>query len=139
MATFRHGKSAYFALGTALVPATASDWISDTTESVNMPRKIDSAETTSFGSDYKTYIGGLAEGSFSINGRYDATVDENLSDLIGVVDVAFEYGPAGNGTGMPKYSGLCVLSQYDIKAAVNDVVGYTAEFLITGHVDLGTF
>lgn len=138
MATFRHGKSAVFKVGTSATPGTAVD-ISSVVTSVTFPRTVDTAESTAFGSTAKSYLVGLADGTISINGSFDATFDAQFAGLVGVDGVAFEYGPAGSTTGYIKYTGNCVLTSYETSSPVGDIVKFTAQFQVSGAVTRATY
>lgn len=142
MPTFKHGKDAHFALdgtaGTLVV-------ISDTLNEITMPREIETAETTAFGNDDKTYITGLADATVSLSGMFDATVDAQINGDIAnlksgsVATLSFEYGPAGSAGGNPKFTGEALITSYEIGSPVGDVVTYSLELQVTGGVTAGTF
>lgn len=138
MPTFRHGKSADFRIGSSGAPSTATA-ISDALTDVSFPRSIETAETTSFGSNAKTYIVGLSDATISVSGRFDATYDAQLAGLVGVDSVAFSYGPAGSTVGFIRYNGTCVLTSYEVSAPIGDVVSFSAEFQVTGAITRTTY
>ena len=142
MPTFRHGKNTYFSLdGTA---GTLVD-ISNTLNDVTMPRAIETAETTAFGANDKTYITGLADATISLSGMFDATVDTQIGGNItnlksgSVSSLSFEYGPAGSVSGRPKFTGEALVTSYEIASPVGDVVTYSLELQVTGAVTGTTF
>lgn len=138
MPTFRHGKSAVFKIGTAGTPGTPVD-ISTSLTDVSFPRSIDTAETSAFSTAAKTYMVGMSDGTISISGNFDATVDTQLSALFGVDDVSFEYGPEGSTTGRAKKTGVCAMTSYETSAGINDVVKFKADFQVSGAITSGTF
>jgi spore germination protein YaaH len=138
MATFRHGKNAVFKIGSSGTPGTATD-ISNVLNDVTFPKTISTAETTSFGSTAKTYVVGLLDTTISITGTFDATVDSQLSGLVGVDGVAFEYGPEGSTTGNTKYTGSCVMTSYESNAPIGGVVTIKAAFQVSGAVTRATY
>lgn len=142
MPTFRHGKNAYFALdGTAASLVN----ISDTLNEISMPREIETAETTAFGSNDKTYITGLADATISLSGMFDATVDTQIGGNItnlksgSVSSLSFEYGPAGSASARPKFTGEALITSYEVSSPVGDVVTYSLELQVTGGVTGTTF
>lgn len=142
MATFRHGKNAYFALdGTAASLVNLSDTLND----ITMPREIETAETTAFGDNDKTYITGLTDATVSLSGMFDATVDAliggNISNLRSgsVSSLSFEYGPAGSASARPKFTGEALITSYEVSSPVGDVVTYSLELQVTGGVTRTTF
>lgn len=135
MPTFVHGKSTDFALDDT---GGTSRNISDTLTDVSFPQTIDTAETTAFGSSNKSYIVGLKDGSFSVSGIWDATVDGYISGTE-PTSRSFIYGPAGSTGGNVKYTGECILTNYAVSNPVGDVVSYTLDLQITGAVTRGTY
>lgn len=137
MPTFKHGKNAQFELeGTNL---------SNTLNEITMPREIETAETTTFGSTDKTYITGLADATVSLSGMFDATADSAISTIItnlksgSIASASFTYGPAGSAGGSPKFTGEALVTSYEIGSPVGDVVTYSLELQVTGGVTGGTF
>ncbi len=142
MPTFKHGKNAYFALDGTAASLVA---ISDTLNEITLPREIETAETTAFGNNDKTYITGLADATISLSGMFDATVDTmiggNIANLKSgsVASLSFEYGPSGSAASAPKFSGEALITSYEIGSPVGDVVTYSLELQVTGGVTTGTF
>ena len=90
------------------------------------------------------YRPGLTDGEIRLTGLWDDTASTGsytvLSSLLGIeTTVGYEYGPEGNTAGMIKYSGECVLTQYDESSPVDDMVAFTATLKISGDVTAGTF
>lgn len=142
MPTFKHGKNAHFALdGTAASLVV----LSDTLNEITMPQPIETAETTAFGDDDKTYITGLGDATISLSGMFDATVDTmingNISNLKSgsVATLSFEYGPSGSASSSPKFTGEALITSYEIGSPVGDVVTYSLELQVTGGVTATTF
>jgi hypothetical protein len=137
-----HGMVSHFSVedsaGSTL--RTLTTYITD----VEFPLSQDVAETTTKGQTAKTYVQGHTDATITINGRWDNTVttgpDVVLFGLVGDAGtVGFEFGPEGNTNGDVKYSGECILTGYSVSSPLADVVGFTAEFQITGAVTKGTF
>ena len=135
MPTFAHGKSTDFALDDT---GGSSRNISNTLTDVSFPQTIDTAETTAFGSSNKSYIVGLKDGSFSVSGICDATVDGYLSGTE-PASRSFIYGPAGSTGGNVKYTGEAIMTNYSVSNPVGDVVTYSLDLQITGAVTRGTY
>lgn len=132
MPTFRHGKFTVFKITDS--GSTLRD-ISNVLKEVNFPRQADTAETTAFGSTVKTYVIGIPGATFNVSGMFDLTVDGYLSGIYGQeASVPFEYGPEGSTTGRRKYTGNCYLTNYQLTGSVSDMVGFTADFQITGAI-----
>ena len=137
MPTFRHGKSTSFKVDNS--GGTLTD-ISNTLTDVSFPQSVDTAETSAFGASAKTYIVGLTDGTFSVSGNFDATVDAHLAAIVGKTDsVSYEYGPEGSTATFVKYTGECILTSYEKSGAIGDVVTYSAEFQVTGAITRGVY
>lgn len=135
MPTFRHGKNATIKFGTSGSPTVLTD-ISNVCDSVSFPRSADLAETTAFGSSARSYMPGFPSNSFSISGKFDATVDAHMAGLVNIdTPVAVQYRPEGTGASRVQYDAPggagaagVFLTAYNISSPVNDVVTFTAEF-----------
>jgi hypothetical protein len=138
---FVHGKGSVFKIdNSAGVLQTLTAFI----DSVDFSNSVDVAETTTMGSEFKTYVSGQSDGTMSVSGKYDSTAatgpDAVLQGLIGLETTStFEYGPDGGTTGKVKYTGECFLTGYSVSSPVGDVVTFTADFRISGAVTRGTF
>ena len=127
-------KNTVLKLGTAGTPATPTD-ISTKASNVKFPREADEKESTTFQSGgAKQYQVGLTGSSLSFEVNYDTTIDAQLSALLGVEGVAFEYGPEGSTTGMTKYTGSGFVTKYEPPAQVGELMKATVEFRISGAV-----
>jgi hypothetical protein len=131
---FTHGRLAYFKLATSDLSAFM--------DSIDFDHGSDVHETTTYGKTYKTRVGGLKEGSFSIGGLYDSTavtgVETVIAPLVGTVAL-FEYGPEGNTATKVKYSGSVVVEKYTHSAPVGDMVRWKATLQTTDTVTKGVF
>ena len=137
MPTFRHGKNSVFKLDNSA--GTLTD-ISNVLNNVSMPREIETVETTSFGSSYRTYVVGFQNATISIEGTWDATVDAHLAGILGQdATVSFEYGPEGSTSTYIKYSGEAYVTSYETSGAVGEVVTFSAELQVSGAITRGTY
>lgn len=142
MATFKHGKNAYFALDNA---SGSLINISSTLNEIGLPRDIETAETTAFGDADKTYIVGLGDATVSLSGMFDATVDSQINGAISalksgaVSSLTFNYGPTGSASATPKLSGEALITSYEVSSPVGDVITYSLELQVTGGVTASTF
>lgn len=141
MPTFRHGKNTALQINDS--GGTNRD-ISNTLREVNFPREADTAETSAFGTFDKTYVVGLVGSSLNCSGMFDATVDGYLNGIRGL-DIGapytgvFFYGPEGLVSGRVRYTGVALCISYSLTNGINDMVGYTANFQITGAVTRGVW
>lgn len=134
---FVHGSKAIIKLGTATQPSNPVD-ISQYVTSVSDSFSAETAEVTTLGKTAKAYIPGLKDGTLSIEGKYDPAVDAHLSGILGM-EVSFEYGPAGSGSGNPKYTGKCICTSYELETAVDSEATFSAEFQISEGWTRGTY
>lgn len=136
---FVHGKGAYLALGSAGSETVTVD-LSSYLDNVDFPEEVQTNETTTFGSDSRTYIVGLKDSTISITGKWDATPDAQLAGALGnATALDFDYGPAGNATGNVQYSGSAFITSYDITTGVDSEVTFSCDLQVTGDVTRGTF
>ena len=137
MPTFRHGKNSVFKVDNSA--GTLTD-ISNVLNNVSMPREIETVETTSFGSSYRTYVVGFQNATISIEGTWDATVDAHLAGILGQdATVSFEYGPEGSTAGYVKYTGEAYVTSYETSGAVGEVVTFSAELQVSGAITRGSY
>lgn len=144
MPTYAHGKGSYFALSTATTKtSTAATYInySSGLEDVSLPRSVDTAEVTNFGSaGDKAFIAGLRSGTISVSGIWASTYEEKIVTALGSSkSVAFSFGPAGNAAGRRRERGKAIVTGYEVGASVGDKVTMKIDLTITGPVASTTF
>jgi hypothetical protein len=129
---FVHGKSAHFSLGSAGSETVLVD-ISSYANELSLPLSIETAETTTYGKDSKTYVIGLKDSTVSMSGFHDPTIDAHLFGALGnAIPLGFLYSPEGNESGDIKYTGSAFLTSYEVGSPIGDVVSYSAELQVTG-------
>lgn len=134
---FRHGKFTHFSLQNAA--GTVID-ISTYLRDVSMPRQIDTAETTAFQSTVKTFVIGIPGATFSVSGMFDLALDTILNGIAGMEAArTWVYGPEGNLATRRRYQGSAYLTNYSITGSVSDMVGFTADFQVTGAITADAF
>lgn len=134
---FVHGKNSVIKVDNAA--GTLTD-ISAVTNSVELPREIETAETSHFGSNAKEYIVGLNDGSVSISGLYDPAIDAILSASVDAVatgalaSASVEYSPAGlpASATKPTYKLEVLWTSYSTSGGVGDPVSFKLEGQRTG-------
>jgi hypothetical protein len=108
----------------------------------SMSQDVETAETTAFGDDAKTYITGLKDGTMSMSGMFDGqtdAIDAVLTGTLGATaaDVATVV-PAGlSSTGVATFSAEVRETSYEISSPVGDVVAANLEVQATGGIDRG--
>lgn len=127
MPTFRHGKKTAVLLnGTDMSP-----FLNEATST----QEIETAETTTFGDQDKTYIVGLADGTISTSGLFDSSAgasDAVLSGLIATEDNTFTVLPEGLTAGTRSILANGQMTSYEISSPVADVVSISAEVQADG-------
>lgn len=121
--------------GKGVVITVATKNISPHTNSVEWGREAEAHEDTGFGSNSKTYTGGLLDGSITLGGMYDTTASVGprvaLEPLLGTNAVVV-YQPEGLGTGKPTKTVTALVKSYKETAPVADMVTWTAELQMSG-------
>lgn len=131
--TFRHGKSAK-----VLVDATnMSVILNDVSFSLN----VDTAETTVFGNDDRSYLAGLRQASASMSGLHDgstAETDQVFNSALGSsATVPITIGPEGDTIGRSAMLGDGHITGYDVSSPVADVVAANANVDFTSAARAG--
>lgn len=138
---FVHGKGAVFKIDNA---AGTLQVLTAYVDSISFSNTVDTAESTTMGSEVKTYLSGQSDGTLSISGKYDSTAstgpDVILNGIVGNdASSTYEIGPEGSTSGKIKYTGECFLTTYAISMPVGDVVTFSADFQLTGAVTKTTW
>lgn len=134
---FVHGKNSVIKVDNSA--GTLTD-ISAVTTAVELPRSLDTGETTTFGKNAKEYIAGLNDGTVSISGLYDPAIDATLSAAVDAVangtlaSATVEYSPNGtpNSATKPKFTLEVIWTSYSVSAGVGDVETFKLEGQRTG-------
>lgn len=138
---FVHGKGGVFKVDNAAGTLTT---LTTYVDQWSISMSVDTAETTTMGSEVKTYLSGHSDATISVSGLYDSTAstgpDVTLFGIYGNdATSTFELGPEGSTSGKIKYTGECFLTDYEITAAGGDAVKFTADFQVTGAITKTTF
>jgi predicted secreted protein len=134
---FIHGKGAFISVGGTDLTPYANE--------VGMPRDIDTADTSHFGTQSKTYITGMDDSTVSIAGLWDSAADAAINTIIGqllagtIQSTPVIYGPAGNATGKPQFSLQAIVTGYEVSASAGDVVSFSLSLQRTGSTTTGAF
>lgn len=127
MPTFRHGKRTEVLFnGTDMSP-----FLNEATTT----QEIETAETTTFANDDKTYIVGLADGTISTSGLFDSSAgasNEVLNGMIQQDDNTFTVLPEGSARTNRAILANGMLTSYEISSPVADVVAISAEIQADG-------
>lgn len=127
MPTFRHGKTtAVFLNGTDMSP-----FLNEATTT----QEIETTETTTFGTQDKTYIAGMSDGTISTSGLFDSTAGASNAVLSGTLlleDNTFTVLPEGVVAGRRSVLANGQVTSYEISSPVSDVVSISAEVQADG-------
>lgn len=134
MPTFRHGKN----VKVFVDEFDFSSYFNDVSASTT----VETAETTSFGSDAKEYITGLRDGTVSLSGMFEGTASVGTDDYFETVlgaDVKQKVIVASEGHTL---GGRAVMlesdaTSYEVSGAIADVVQASAEFQSSEGVEHG--
>lgn len=127
-----HGKNAF-------ISVEGND-LSEYCNNIQMPREADSHDVTTFGNSAHRYVGGLTDGTLTLQGIYDSAAggpQEVLEPLLGTA-CTIVYAPAGDGSGQVEKTFEAVLTSYEETVPVADMITWSAEFQIDGDVTVGT-
>jgi hypothetical protein len=134
MPTFRHGKS----VKVFVDEFDFSSYFNDVSASTT----VETAETTSFGSDAKEYITGLIDGTVSLSGMFEGTEDVGTDDyfetvLGGEAKQKVIVATEGHGLGSRAVMLESDATSYEVSGAIADVVQASAEFQSSEGVEHG--
>lgn len=132
---FRHAKSASLSVGGTVIQAYLDSAALNVTQ--------DTADTSAFGSTWKSSLPGLLGATISGSGFYDPTTSTGpmavlWSAMTGGAAVACIYYPGGNTSGQRSYSCNAIIKNLSEPAQVGDVVKFSFDFEVTGAVTPAT-
>jgi hypothetical protein len=134
MPTFRHGKNVNIFIN----EYDFSTYFNDVSASTS----VDTAETSAFGTNAKSYVVGHRDGTVSLSGMFESTVsvgtDQFFATALGsATKNKLIVAPEGHSNG----AGAIVLqaddSSYEVSSAIADIVQASAEFQSTDAVEHG--
>lgn len=142
MSTAVHGSSTYFALDNA-----AASLIDLSAHSPEVSPELIQAmhDKTVFGDTAQEKVPGLKDGKFSVTLLYNATTAAQLNGLYNAqtpgstATWTVSIGPMGSGSGNPRYTGECILTNLAAPSKVDDLTKVTAQFEITNGWTANTF
>jgi hypothetical protein len=111
--------------------------------SVELSQEADEVETTAFGQNFRTRIGGLKTGSVTLNFMQDfgsGSVDAVLNPLLGTIATVIIQSASGTVTStQPKYTAECLVTQYSpFASSVGDIATLSVTWPTTGTITRGT-
>lgn len=132
---FRHGKAAAFYINSVNLTSFL--------DTLELPFEVETADTTTFGNNWKSAIAGLTGASISGSGSYDPTNTTGPSSAILAIigagtAVTFAHFPGGSVAGQRTNTGSCIVTNFTESSAVGDRVTFSFEAQVTGTVVSGT-
>lgn len=133
---------AKFAATDYSVTINGSDFSSNL-NSVELALEADDLETTAFGSGWRTRIGGLKNGTLTLNFMQDfgaASVDATLNPLLGTIATVVIKPTSGTATATnPSYTAECLVNQYSpFASSVGDIATLSVSWPTSGTVTRAT-
>lgn len=127
---FRHGKTAEITVNSVA--------LSSFCDAADLSIDVDTADTTTFGSTWKTAIAGLIGGTVNLVGNFDPTTTSGpasalVACIAGGVPVAVIYEPGGAAANQHRQFNA-IVTNYSESSPVADKVTFTASLLVTGAV-----
>lgn len=99
----------------------------------SLERMRETAETTVFGLENKTYVAGLKDATFSGEGNFDPALDAILDAALGTDNTkTLQFDPVGPGTGNIRYSVETLVTKYSFDPDLGDKVPCSFELQCTG-------
>lgn len=128
---FRHGKNAQ-------ISVNAVD-LSSFCNNLDLSIDVDTADTTTFGSTWKSAVVGLPGAKLDLTGDFDPTTTTGPASALftvitGGAAVAVVHKPGGTLTGQRTNSFNAILTSYSESSPVGGVVTFKASMLVTGAV-----
>lgn len=104
--------------------------------STSYEQSYDTYEVTTYGKTRKCYVGGLGDGTVTLEGVYSTAASSPRSTIVPLLGttVAFVYRPAGTGSGKDQDTVNVVVMTYNESVPVDDVVQFTVELQMTDTV-----
>jgi hypothetical protein len=117
--------------------------LSTNLNSVELSQEADDLETTAFGQNFRTRIGGLKTGSVTLNFMQDfgaGSVDTTLNPLLGTIATVIIQSASGTvSSTQPKYTAECLVTQYSpFASSVGDIATLSVTWPTTGTITRGT-
>jgi hypothetical protein len=102
------------------------------TDQASLDKMIETAETTAFSNDDKTFIAGLRDSTLSIGGYWDSALDGFAANWDDGAFVPCIVGPNGSVTGRVRYTLNALITNYAVDAPVGARVSWSASLQRTG-------
>jgi hypothetical protein len=107
---------------------------------MNVNRARDTAETSTFGNEAKTYIAGMSDANISFAGLWDAVAggtDARLAAMFAAANSVVTVGFNGDTLGNSADLAVAIQTSYDIAGSIGDAVAVSGEMQVSGGADSG--
>lgn len=131
MPTFRHGKKTAVLFGNY----NLSSYLNE----ASMSSSNETAETTAFGDDAKTYITSLVDATVSLSGMFEGEINDTTLNnaLTNTGSTPVTICTTGLVAGEPCFFGVSISNSYEISSPVADVVTVTSDLQLDGGINAG--
>jgi hypothetical protein len=124
------------------ITINATDF-STSLQSVNLTITADEVDTTTFGGEWKSVVGGLKSGSLQLNFFQDfgaASVDQTLYPLLNTLaTVVITPTSSAVSATNPRYTAICLVSNYQpFQSTVGDIATLSVTWPTSGTVTRAT-
>jgi hypothetical protein len=128
---FKHGRAAAVWIGTNDLSAFL--------DQAEKSTDVDTAETTTFGQNWKRYLAGLIGTTVSMSGSYDGTASTGPAAVLETAIAngtawTWKFFPGGSASGQRQHSFSAFVTNYSESSPVGDKVTFSAEILADGTV-----
>jgi hypothetical protein len=128
---FRHGKNAEITVNAVVLSTFGTN--------IDFAVDVDTADTTTFQSTWKSAIAGIPGAKLDLTGDYDGTVTTGpasalMASIAAVVPVDVVLKPGGTLAGQRTNSFNAIVTNYAESSPVGGVITFKASLLVTGAV-----
>jgi predicted secreted protein len=106
--------------------------------SVDADWPVDEIDVTTLGQNYKQFLAGFQDATFTIEGIWDPTADAVMFNLRGGTAGPWRYYPQGTASTKVYYQGTAVVTNYSPPTDVNEAVTFTLELHNSGALTRNT-
>lgn len=130
---FRHGKNAAVSFNAVLLSPFCNEG--------SLSLDVDTAETSAFGQNWKTFLAGQGGGSLELSGHYDPVAGgpgPTITARLFNDSTAVIWYPGGNTSGQTSYTFNAIVAAYSESSSTGDRVSFSATLQTTGTVTIAT-
>lgn len=109
---------------------------------LSISRSRDTAETSTFGNEAKTYVAGMKDGTISFSGFWDGVAggsDARLAAMFAAANSVVTVGYGADTIGNSADLAIAIETSWDTNGSIGDVVSVSGEMQATGGIDKGVW